>query len=54
MTHTLVPALRHSHANVVTARVEGINFYSPIRVGNFVVIDAQLTFVCATRPAKAK
>ena len=40
-----VAALRHSHANVVTARGGGVNFYSPIKVGNFVVIDARLTFV---------
>ncbi|MDO8472867.1 MAG: acyl-CoA thioesterase [Dehalococcoidia bacterium] len=40
-----VAAVRHSHANVVTARVEGINFYSPIRVGNLVQVEARLTFV---------
>lgn len=40
-----VAALRHCHANVVTARVDGINFYSPIRVGNYVIVDARLTFV---------
>lgn len=40
-----VTALRHSHANVVLARVEGINFYRPIKVGNFVIIAAYLTFV---------
>jgi acyl-CoA hydrolase len=40
-----VTALRHSHANVVTARVEGINFYSPIKMGNFVTVSAYLTFV---------
>jgi len=40
-----VAALRHSHANVVTARVDGINFYSPVKVGNFLVVNAYLTFV---------
>jgi len=40
-----VVAMRHSHANVVLARVEGINFYQPIKVGNFVVVNAYLTFV---------
>lgn len=40
-----VAALRHSHANVVTARVEGVNFYSRIRVGNFVIVTAYLAFV---------
>jgi len=40
-----VAALRHAHANVVTARVEGVNFYSPIRVGDFVIVSARLTFV---------
>ncbi|MBI2957462.1 MAG: acyl-CoA thioesterase [Chloroflexi bacterium] len=40
-----VAAVRHSHANVVTARVDGVNFYSPIRVGNFVTASARLTFV---------
>lgn len=40
-----VAAVRHSHANVVTARVEGVNFFSPIRVGNLVEVEARLTFV---------
>jgi len=40
-----VAALRHSHANVVTARVEGINFYHPVKMGNFVTVSAYLTFV---------
>ena len=37
-------ALRHSHCQVVTLRVEGINFYYPIRVGNYVTVQAKLTF----------
>ncbi len=40
-----VVAVRHSHKDSVTARVEGINFYHPIRVHNLVIVDACLTFV---------
>jgi acyl-CoA hydrolase len=40
-----VAALRHCHTDLVTARVEGINFYRPIRVWNLVTINAYLTFV---------
>ncbi len=39
-----VAAARHCHSNVVTARVEGINFYSPVKVGNLVNVSAKLTF----------
>ncbi|MBE0617083.1 MAG: acyl-CoA thioesterase [Proteobacteria bacterium] len=38
-------ALRHSHSPVVTLRVEGINFLKPIRVGNLIVVQAELTYV---------
>ncbi len=38
-------ALRHCHSPVVTLRIEGINFLHPIRVGNFVKVDARLTYV---------
>lgn len=38
-------ALRHSHSPVVTLRVEGINFLKPIRVGNYVIVEAKLTYV---------
>jgi acyl-CoA hydrolase len=38
-------ALRHCHTDLVTARVEGINFYRPIKVWNLVTINAYLTFV---------
>jgi acyl-CoA hydrolase len=38
-------ALRHCHSQVVTLRVEGINFHYPVRVGNFVTFEAKLTFV---------
>jgi len=40
-----VVAVRHAHTEVVTARVEGVNFYCPIKVTNLVIIDAFLTFV---------
>ena len=38
-------ALRHAHSPVVTLRIEGINFLRPIRVGNYVVVVAELTYV---------
>ena len=37
-------ALRHARSQVVTLRVEGINFLQPIRVGNYVTVHAKLTF----------
>jgi acyl-CoA hydrolase len=40
-----VVALRHAHTAVVTARVDGINFYCPIKVGDLVTVNAFLTFV---------
>ncbi len=40
-----VVALRHAHANVVTAKVEEINFLKPVRVGDMVQVHALLTFV---------
>jgi acyl-CoA hydrolase len=40
-----VVATRHTRSNVVTARVEGIDFYQPIYVGNLVTLAARLTFV---------
>jgi len=40
-----VVAVRHSHRDSVTARVEGINFYLPIMVYDLVTVDARLTFV---------
>lgn len=38
-------ALRHCHSPVVTLRIEGVNFLHPIRVGNYVKVDARLTYV---------
>jgi acyl-CoA hydrolase len=40
-----VVAARHAGTNVVTARVENIDFQSPVRVGELVLINAALTFV---------
>jgi acyl-CoA hydrolase len=40
-----VVAVRHSHRDSVTARVEGINFYQPIRLYDLVTVNACLTFV---------
>jgi len=40
-----VVAVRHCHKDSVTARVDGINFYHPIRVHNLVNVEACLTFV---------
>ncbi len=37
-------ALRHSHSQVVTLRVEGINFLHPIRVGNLVTVQSKMTY----------
>jgi len=37
-------ALKHARTGVVTLRVEGINFLHPVRVGNYVTVDALLTF----------
>ena len=40
-----VVAVKHSHRDSVTARVEGINFYLPIRVYDLVTVNACLSFV---------
>jgi acyl-CoA hydrolase len=40
-----VVAVRHSHRDSVTARVDGINFYQPIRLYDLVTVSAGLTFV---------
>ena len=39
-----VAAVRHSHSPVATLRVEAINFFNPIRVGNYVKAHARLTY----------
>ncbi len=40
-----VVAARHAHSNVVTAKVEEINFLKPVRVGDMALVHASLTFV---------
>jgi len=39
-----VVAARHSRANPVTAMVEDINFHSPVRVGDLVLVHGKVTF----------
>jgi len=39
-----VVACRHARTNVVTANVEEIDFLQPVRVGDLLLIHAQLTF----------
>jgi len=39
-----VVAARHSRANPVTAKVDNINFRSPVHVGDLVLIHAKVTF----------
>ena len=39
-----VVAARHSRANPVTAMVEDINFHSPVRVGDLVLLHGKITF----------
>lgn len=39
-----VVAARHSRANPVTAMVEDINFHSPVRVGDLVLLNGKITF----------
>ena len=43
-----VTAARHSNSNVVTALVNEINFFQPVRVGSLVTIHAKITFVSRT------
>jgi uncharacterized protein (TIGR00369 family) len=43
-----VAASRHAHSNVVTAKVEDINFLKPVKVGNLVFAHARLVFVSRT------
>ena len=40
-----VVACRHGRTNTVTANVEEINFLRPVRVGDLVLIHAQISFV---------
>jgi len=43
-----VAAVRHCRSPVVTLRAEGINFYHPVRVGNYVTLIAKLTYAGTT------
>lgn len=40
-----IVALRPSRSNVVTARVDNLEFHLPIHIGNLVTCEAYLTFV---------
>ncbi|MDR3565984.1 MAG: acyl-CoA thioesterase [Negativicutes bacterium] len=40
-----IVALRHARSNVVTARVDKLEFHYPIHIGNLVTCAGQLTFV---------
>jgi acyl-CoA hydrolase len=40
-----IVALRHARTNVVTARVDNLEFHHPVRIGNLVTCEAHLTFV---------
>ncbi len=40
-----VVARRHSRTNVVTARVDGLEFHYPIHVGNYVMCVCKMAFV---------
>jgi acyl-CoA hydrolase len=40
-----VVARRHSRTNVVTARVDGLEFHYPIHVGNYVMCVCEMNFV---------
>ena len=43
-----VVASRHAHSNVVTARVEDLNFIRPVHIGELVFARASLVFVSRT------
>ncbi|MEL7648583.1 MAG: acyl-CoA thioesterase [Sedimentibacter sp.] len=40
-----IAAMRHSRTNVVTARVDELEFHLPIHIGNYVKCISQVTFV---------
>ncbi|HWR38905.1 MAG TPA: acyl-CoA thioesterase [Patescibacteria group bacterium] len=40
-----VAALRHCRTNVVTARVDELEFHYPVKVGNLITCHARLSFV---------
>jgi len=43
-----VVAARHAHSNVVTAKVEELNFLRPVKIGELVFAHASLVFVSRT------
>jgi acyl-CoA hydrolase len=43
-----IAAFRHAHAPMVTAAVDGLEFLHPIKVGDFVVLEARVTAVFTT------
>lgn len=43
-----VVAARHAHSNVVTAKVEELNFLRPVHIGDLVFAHARLVFVSRT------
>jgi acyl-CoA hydrolase len=43
-----IAAFRHAHALVVTAAVDGLEFLSPVKVGDFIVLKARVTATFTT------
>ncbi len=43
-----IAAFRHAHALVVTAAVDGLEFLSPVKVGDFIVLKARVTAAFTT------
>ena len=41
-------AVRHAHSPVATLRVEGMNFKHPVRVGNYMEVQAKMVFASAS------
>lgn len=41
-------AMRHAQCNVVTVAIDQMNFHEPIRLGDVVQLDAQVTYVGRT------
>lgn len=40
-----IVGMRHTHTDLVTARVEGVNFYRPVRITDLIIVNACITFV---------
>ena len=43
-----VAAMRHSHGGVLTASIDRLDFLSPVRVGETVVLQAQVNYTAKT------